>query len=1311
MTDTAQPVDDATTTRTGGGGGVEHETRFAVVLYGGVSLAVYITGVCLELLNMVRATATTTASGQPERRLEGSQIAYRLAGSLVGGSDDDGTITAEGIEELQLLSSILTPYLEAGDQATISDQAAISDEERTRVLAEAASTLVPRRRFVVDVLSGSSAGGLNAIYLSKALTHDQSIDHLKKLWVDDGGLGEILNDDVAAQHYTKTALTTLTVDTSKAGSLLSGDLMLLKLFDALDAMDRSNGTEVAGGQPLVDALDCYLTTTDLRGLLLPVRLGPDRFITENRHRSVFHLAFGTPIASGGYCNHLHQDYNPYLAFIARATSAHPAAFEPAQLKALFDRVRPGSDLNQEFIARRISPRLVFSEPGWTKEMPNRWYSDGGDMDNKPFTYVLDPLRNRRASVPVDRQLLYVEPDPDALLHGSGEAEPTFGETSFGAYSLGRTENIREDIERVLDRNSTVRRLRRGFEDQVGVLAQRIAHRRVEAATQSDEPVDPVTDAGYGAQAEVSGHQARPPGRRSARHSLSPGPDEVDLAYELHKTVWVGGELGSLLARVAGFATDSAQTRWIVDMCQLYAQQGDRAIELLPAIDLGYRLRRLMFVDKVLQRLQEARQEGELDTVCKRWHLDPDDTSFDTVRSVREALNEIDVDLRCIGRHLRSNTPERAYGDRRPVWNLDPRWRERWGDDAATADVDESLRFAMGSTVLQEWQSELVEWNDHLLSLTRQVEASSYSKPTSDDIDHLDTIVEEVGAILQPWFQAASKKSMLAIDGALAGEPSLRRLLISVYDAYHRFDQFVLPSWSEARGELDEAEITRVSPLDATSLMTVSKVKDHEVNKLAGNSLGHFGGFVDADWRRNDILWGRLDAAEILLHRLLPQPHFRTIRDDLVTVAHDRILAEEWETVKLLPDLSQTTAETEIPDEADPVAARTFLQNDFNASLDPRGRIGPELVGRMLDVAGRMAKHHGVDVAGRLGRSKVLGRTFALLVRVLRLGLPAGGAGLRRVYILAQRLAYAVTLVLGAIAVVVAFTGGHPQAAAWGLAACGSAAGALVLNFQSASVGESSRGSVLRTVLLGVPFAALARAYSLNSDATFAAVAGFSVLMLVLLLAGPSLYIAISAYQRIFRLRGGSTKPGQEVTYPNRLLTLRWPEQRMDLFNQLTKLEFLLGDLGQVLELASADGSLERTRVRLKLSEQGGVGREGHATSCDIEFLEVVWGRRIAFRWSIDDRGQTDDGWSPPRQGTVSLQLRDEAGVKDWTATLVHVRSTFATHPDDVPPPLAAMWPDHIASVVRGQVIADSATVTMWRRVRASMKRARWRVTS
>jgi hypothetical protein len=42
------------------------------------------------------------------------------------------------------------------------------------------------------------------------------------------------------------------------------------------------------------------------------------------------------------------------------------------------------------------------------------------------------------------------------------------------------------------------------------------------------------------------------------------------------------------------------------------------------------------------------------------------------------------------------------------------------------------------------------------------------------------------------------------------------------------------------------------------------------NKLAGTTLGHFGGFLDRGWRRNDLMWGRLDGAEALVRSVLQE---------------------------------------------------------------------------------------------------------------------------------------------------------------------------------------------------------------------------------------------------------------------------------------------------------------------------------------------------------------------------------------------------------------------------------------------------------
>ncbi len=47
---------------------------------------------------------------------------------------------------------------------------------------------IARCRFVVDIASGSSAGGINAIFLGKALANGQSLQRLSRLWLEEAGL-------------------------------------------------------------------------------------------------------------------------------------------------------------------------------------------------------------------------------------------------------------------------------------------------------------------------------------------------------------------------------------------------------------------------------------------------------------------------------------------------------------------------------------------------------------------------------------------------------------------------------------------------------------------------------------------------------------------------------------------------------------------------------------------------------------------------------------------------------------------------------------------------------------------------------------------------------------------------------------------------------------------------------------------------------------------------------------------------------------------------------------------------------------------
>lgn len=129
-------------------GEYEKEVRLAVVMYGGVSLAIYINGVAQEFLRLVQSTAP----GAANVKLTGTAAVYRKLAWLMGG---EGRRYSEVHDANSVPSSI---------------------------------------RFLIDIISGTSAGGINGVFLGKALANGQDMEDLKDLWVGEGDISLLIND-------------------------------------------------------------------------------------------------------------------------------------------------------------------------------------------------------------------------------------------------------------------------------------------------------------------------------------------------------------------------------------------------------------------------------------------------------------------------------------------------------------------------------------------------------------------------------------------------------------------------------------------------------------------------------------------------------------------------------------------------------------------------------------------------------------------------------------------------------------------------------------------------------------------------------------------------------------------------------------------------------------------------------------------------------------------------------------------------------------------------------------------------------------
>src|SRR5258706_674623 len=266
-----------------------------------------------------------------------------------------------------------------------------------------------RTRFIVDTISGTSAGGINGIFLAKALANDQSIDDLQKLWIEEGEIDRRVN--------ARESLADTNLKSHEPQSLLNGDRMYVKLLEAFTNMDDPAKGGRAPGKPLVDNIHLYVTTTDIRGLTVQLRL-QDEFVQERRYKHVFHFIDGRDANEG-----VRQDFSPqnnaFLASAARCTSSFPFAFEPMRLDVAGDLAPTVRGVGGASVAvKPLDYKRFFPEhfPPFPENPVSsylsRSFGDGGYLDNKPFGYAIDALSIRADSLPSMRQLLYVEPTPE-----------------------------------------------------------------------------------------------------------------------------------------------------------------------------------------------------------------------------------------------------------------------------------------------------------------------------------------------------------------------------------------------------------------------------------------------------------------------------------------------------------------------------------------------------------------------------------------------------------------------------------------------------------------------------------------------------------------------------------------------------------------------------------------------------------------------------------------------------------------------------------------------------------------------------------
>ena len=1015
---------------------VTEEVRFAVVMYGGISLAIYMNGIAQELLHLVRSTSPETGGGDTSRtNLSPTEKVYRKLGQML--------VSGEALPDVP------------------------SDD----------STEPIRTRFIIDILSGSSAGGINAVFLAKALANDQQLTKLKELWVSQGDIAKLLNDKGAAEGNNLKPQ-------SPPVSLLSGQRIYLELVKALEGMDSEGKAGAEPGtanlaaapsaaSPNVEELDLFVTATDMRGEPVELQLADGR-VTERRHRNLFHFSYSVFESDATHPprNDFVRENNPFLAFAARCTSAHPAAFNPMTLGDIAPVLASSSEFAdlphapafagwQKFYADYLRERPDKTREDLIREFLTRNFNDGGVLDNQPFGPTLDTLPLHFADKPVTRKLVYIEPAPEHIGPQQDQDErPDFVENAWLSLStLPRYEPIRQHLQKVLERNRLVERIQHiteGLEQDVKVGRSRVGRTPPPTPEQfmNADIVDMIGERG-----------------------------EVWGGYLRLRVAEVTDDLTLLVARLAGFdeRSDEFQAiRYVVRYWRmahyspyrrehlrpedqkharsLGVQHTDTENLFLMRYDLAWRLRRLRFVlnkiddmacfddrgEEILQSAEEPEAGRFAPYPRLRQGANGEDEAgrrqtLAAQSEFRRALIELKTDLNAVYKSLRIRQQQVWSGglaeardtvDGPGLDALEKEFDE--SPEAASEWLDVNLKRRAGGRRRTDARAAtllaLVERKIKELSFNRGDLISLLDKYTSEEQrdEKIASIVDGIG---DKKFKSFADALALSLGDAMAeandacekilhinedaappaegavaaplgaGETVLRavRHYYSYFDNYDVIAHPILYA-TDAGDEIDSIEVFRVSPEDATAIIDENKVGKR---KLAGTKLSNFGAFFKEGFRVNDILWGRLDGAERIICALLPGPKEEVVkkRKELIRQAHHAIITEELgveDASELLEHLSrlsrdgQQTLSRNLKDERVQFALGTYLtkrdavcyfRDQFLQNYDSAFSFDNQ---EMLVDAARGSKVFGKMLEGYADKHQIKDKRLAWIARVTQL---------------------------------------------------------------------------------------------------------------------------------------------------------------------------------------------------------------------------------------------------------------------------------------------------------------------------------------
>lgn len=768
----------------------------------------------------------------------------------------------------------------------------------------------------VDVASGASAGGINGMFLAFALANGREFGTCADLWRKDGDLNTLLND------YDEGQVPSV-LDSEHYRSLLENGFREMWL------------TELRSDEPEVPSetreLDLFVAGTDFYGRIANEVDATGRVIETKQHRTVFLLKHRhrnvakcqldpRRDAYGRWPNEKPRDPHESadlraatepstaaspdvglaaLAKLAQITSCFPGAFAPVHF------------LGEEKPDGSLPSEVDFRLQVWGKlGVGERYFVDGGVLDNKPFTTTLDTIFRRPAHRRVCRHLLYLEPDPErfaAEQRGKRKeplVAPSFLSTVLDAVTrLPAYESIAGDLARVTEHNAAIQRF--------GELVEALTRNGVSV------PPGPPTPTGAGVGRPQSDKQSsRERSYRTARL--------LGIAQRVTEKIAEALD-GRFLPEVSSPLLEGLRKSILPE--HITPELGLEFDELLRRVDVDYYTRRAMALTYYLEALCDNPEVRALWSNVNNEieHLEIIGSAIERV-VLPSAISQAESDM--------------ELGQLRPV----DLWKE----------ILDRTRTLLDYAGLENWMRTKPSYAAFGVAQEDVFRSKDYRR--EEFRRTLEARVNDINAGRVTYKVAMSEQERTVLE---ASDERLRSLIrdsgCSVGDFLERFERedrmrFPLELAGGVR-QRDHISVIRLSPVDAQAGLSKRPLE----KKICGETFGHFGAFLKRSWRSNDILWGRLDGIARLVETLMEHSRFSTSgggAPQLPNLDVDAVLRALGEPQKrrvtlgrLFPHLQRRLDESKEP--TDPIQ-RLLQQLEAYDANEPQARA--ELVSTLIDTA-------------------------------------------------------------------------------------------------------------------------------------------------------------------------------------------------------------------------------------------------------------------------------------------------------------------------------------------------------------------------